>query len=199
MKMLALKRMILGAVTFAALTAGAETAFADGCGMTCEPTYAPAPRYESVMVTPGHYETRMERVETPGRWVDEEKVTEIPGHYETQCQTVEIPGRYEKVEKQVWVEGRWVERPNQVSFGDRRFNVGICPPAREWIPGHYETCCEQVWIPPTCERREVQVWVPCARKVEIVRVFKPGCPVERPIQVWVPAKYEQRCVSAPAP
>src|SRR2546423_1581538 len=136
--MLRLKTLMLSAVAIAGL-AGAAQAQHNEC---CDPTVC-----QTVFV-PGHYETRMQRVEDPGRWVDEERVTETPGHYETRTQVVEHPGRWERVERQVWVSGHWVERGGVgVGIGGRHWGIGFGIPCSQWISGHYETVCSTVWVP----------------------------------------------------
>src|SRR5205823_5961198 len=93
--MFGMKSLILSAVTIAGLVGTASAA---------------EKRFETVLVTPGHYETRMERHEEPGRWIEEPKVVETSGHYETRSQTVEVPGHYEKVERQIRIEGHFGEK-----------------------------------------------------------------------------------------
>lgn len=72
-----------------------------------------------------------------------------------------------------------------------------CPPPRVWVPGHYETRCEQVFVPGT----QQQVWVPavfewrydsCGRAYQVCvqaghyrTVCSPGHYESRTVQVWV--------------
>jgi len=75
---------------------------------------------------------------------------------------------------------------------------------RVWIPGHYETSCQQVWV-PGCTRKE---WVParyatrvdgcgrryqvlvCAGHWEVVQGI--GHYERREVQVWVPGCWQTR-------
>ncbi|GEM_PF-3032242 len=76
------------------------------------------------------------------------------------------------------------------------------PPAPRWIPGHYETRCEQVWVEgcwKTVETAAVYDWVwdPHCRRYEwkMVRpatcpkVWVAGCYETREVRVWVEGRY----------
>lgn len=72
-----------------------------------------------------------------------------------------------------------------------------CPPPRVWIPGHFETRCQQVFVPGESQ----QVWVPpvyewrydaCGRAYQVCvqggywrTVCSPGHYENREVQVWV--------------
>ena len=163
------------------------------------PGAAQAQQVESVYV-PAHEETRVERVQDPGRWVEEPRTFEAPGHYETRVQWVEVPGHWRSVEREVWVPGHWSARGGPsvgLGFGRRYFGVNIGIPLGTWIPGHHAMVLEQVWAPPRTEQRSVEVWVPGAKTVEYVRVFRPGPVREVATTVWVPGGYVRRQVSSP--
>ncbi|MBK7877377.1 MAG: hypothetical protein IPJ77_16845 [Planctomycetes bacterium] len=72
-----------------------------------------------------------------------------------------------------------------------------CPPPRVWVPGHFETRCQQVFVPGASQ----QVWVPpvyewrydsCGRAYQVCvqagfwrTVCSPGRYETREVQVWV--------------
>lgn len=89
------------------------------------------------------------------------------------------------------------------SYGNRPYRriVGSCPPARQWIDGHYQTVTRQVWVPGRTER----VWVPptyatrydaCGNPYQVQvqpgfwrTVQHPGCYENRTERVWVPGHW----------
>ena len=77
-------------------------------------------------------------------------------------------------------------------------------PRRVWVPGHYETRCEQVWVPAQSERLwgepvfELRVDA-CGNRVRVqlcagywTTVHHPGRYETREQQVWIPGHYAQR-------
>lgn len=77
-------------------------------------------------------------------------------------------------------------------------------PRRVWVPGHFETRCEQVWVPATSER----VWVEpvfelrydtCGNRIRVqvcagywTTVHHPGHHETRERRVWISGHYAER-------
>ncbi len=174
-----------------------------------DPAHDRSPGHECeacrVELIPGHFEKQTQQVWQPAEWVMEEVEEKVPGHYETKTEMVTIPAHYDKVERQVWVAGYFLDpRTGQRIEGGRRTYfryqyeyLSACGqpdrPRLEWVPGRYETVCEQVLVPARCVEKRVQVWVPerCVKKT--VPVYREGRFVEKCVEVWVEARYEIVC------
>jgi len=101
----------------------------------------------------------------------------------------------------------------RIGHGSISVSVGVpsgyhraprCESRRVWIPGHYETRCEQVWV-PGCTRKE---WVParyadridaCGRRLRVLVsagywhvVQGIGHYEQRELQVWVAGGWQTR-------
>lgn len=106
-------------------------------------------------------------IQVPPRPVIERRWT--PGHYETRVDRVLVEdGHYvDRVEQVLIRDGYWQERciPAVTEIHrdrhGRTVTVIVAPDRTErvWVPAVYETRTVRVWCPPQYEDREVRVWV----------------------------------------